>query len=83
MEIKIEHLNKNYGKQCALKDISLHIPVGMYGLLGENGAGKTTLMRILATLLEQSTGTVEINGIDIKRNQKNNRLSPTGIFCIS
>lgn len=38
MEIKIEHLNKNYGKQCALKDISLHIPVGMYGLLGENGA---------------------------------------------
>ena len=35
MEIKIEHLNKNYGKQCALKDISLHIPVGMYGLLGE------------------------------------------------
>ena len=70
MEIKIEHLNKNYGKQCALKDISLHIPVGMYGLLGENGAGKTTLMRILATLLEQSTGTVEINGIDIKRKKE-------------
>lgn len=70
MEIKIEHLSKNYGKQRALKDISLHIPVGMYGLLGENGAGKTTLMRILATLLEQSTGTVEINGIDIKRKKK-------------
>ena len=50
MEIKIEHLNKNYGKRSALKDISLHIPVGMYGLLGENGAGKTTLMRILATM---------------------------------
>ena len=31
MEIRIEHLNKKYGKQCALKDISLHIPVGMYG----------------------------------------------------
>ena len=54
----------------SLKDISLHIPVGMYGLLGENGAGKTTLMRILATLLEQSTGTVEINGIDIKRKKE-------------
>ena len=85
MEIKIEHLNKNYGKQSALKDISLHIPVGMYGLLGENGAGKTTLMRILATMLELSTGTVKINGIDIKqeRNPKNYRLSPTGILGIS
>lgn len=70
MEIKIKHLNKNYGKQSALKDISLHIPVGMYGLLGENGAGKTTLMRILATMLELSTGTVKINGIDIKNKKE-------------
>lgn len=70
MEIKIEHLNKNYGKRSALKDISLHIPVGMYGLLGENGAGKTTLMRILATMLETSTGTVQINGVDIKNKKE-------------
>ena len=34
-----------------LKDISLHIPIGMYGLLGENGAGKTTLMRILGYIV--------------------------------
>ena len=72
MEISIEHLNKNYGKQNVLKDISLHIPIGMYGMLGENGAGKTTLMRILATLSEPTTGMVEIN-----------RLSSTGIFDIS
>lgn len=45
MEIKIEHLNKNYGKRSALKDISLHIPVGMYGLLGENGAGDRVIIR--------------------------------------
>ena len=70
MEIKIEHLNKNYGKRSALKDISLHIPVGMYGLLGENGSGKTTLMRILATMLEASTGTVQINGVDIKNKKE-------------
>lgn len=70
MEIKIEHLNKNYGKQCVLKDISLNIPVGMYGLLGENGAGKTTLMRILATMLEATTGTIQVNGIDISNKKE-------------
>lgn len=70
MEIKIEHLNKNYGKHSILKDISLNIPVGMYGLLGENGAGKTTLMRILATMLEPSDGTIQINGIDIKNKKE-------------
>lgn len=66
MEIKIEHLNKKYGRHNVLKDVSLHIPVGMYGLLGENGAGKTTLMRMLATMLEASSGIIRINGIDIK-----------------
>ena len=64
------YLYSNTRKQSALKDISLHIPVGMYGLLGENGAGKTTLMRILATMLELSTGTVKINGIDIKNKKE-------------
>ena len=62
MEIIIENLNKKYGKQEVLKNVCLHIPVGMYGLLGENGAGKTTLMRILATILEPSAGTVKIIG---------------------
>lgn len=70
MEIKIEHLNKDYGKQRVLKDLSLHIPVGMYGLLGENGAGKTTLMRVLATLSEPTAGMVKINGMDIKRKKE-------------
>lgn len=66
MEINIEHLNKSYGKQKVLNDISLHIPVGMYGLLGENGAGKTTLMRILSTMLEPTSGNITMNNVDIK-----------------
>lgn len=70
MEIQIEHLTKCYGKQRILNDISLHIPAGMYGLLGENGAGKTTLMRILATLSEPTAGSVQINGLPIQNKRK-------------
>lgn len=70
MEIKMEHLSKSYGKQQVLHDICLHIPVGMYGLLGENGAGKTTLMRILATVSEPTSGTIKMNDVDIKDKKK-------------
>ncbi|MDF2544268.1 MAG: transporter ATP-binding protein [Herbinix sp.] len=64
-EIKIEHLNKYYGKKQALKDIDLTIPQGMFGLLGRNGAGKTTLMKVLATLLQKNEGQVTVCGIPI------------------
>ena len=49
----------------ALKGISLDQPAGVFGLLGPNGAGKTTLMKILATLLEPDSGTVQMNGADL------------------
>ena len=62
----IRDLKKTYpcGIQ-ALKGISLEIGPGMFGLLGPNGAGKTTLMKIVATLLEPDSGSVEMNGIDL------------------
>ena len=70
MEIKIEHLEKSYGKNKVLQDICLDIPVGMYGLLGENGAGKTTFMRILATVSEMTRGTIRIDNKDIKNKRE-------------
>ena len=74
MEIKIEHLNKTYGKRQILKDISLWIPAGIYGLLGKNGTGKSTLLRILSTLSEPDSGSVQINGIDISQKKEIRRI---------
>ena len=63
MALKIEHLSKTYPNGIrAVDDVSLSIPVGMFGLLGPNGAGKSTLMRILATLQEADSGTAVLEG---------------------
>ena len=70
MEIVIKNLSKNYGRKAALKNVSVTIHSGMYGLLGRNGAGKTSLMRILATLSVPSGGEVSMNGIPINETGK-------------
>ena len=48
----------------ALKSVSLEMSSGVLGMIGPNGAGKTTLLRILATLLEPSSGSVKLFGMD-------------------
>lgn len=63
--IVISHVDKYYGKKQALKDVSLTIGQGMFGLLGRNGAGKTTLMKTLATLHEKQAGEISVCGIPI------------------
>ncbi len=67
--IEINSLTKTYGFGLktvhALNDIDLQIGPGMFGLLGPNGAGKTTFMRILAGIVNRSTGSVQIAGQDI------------------
>ena len=66
MQLEITNLNKTYaGKVAALKDVSLTIGTGMFGLLGENGAGKSSLMRIIATLQDADSGAVRFNDIDV------------------
>lgn len=64
-KIIIKNLNKFYGKNQALFDVSLTIDKGMFGLLGRNGAGKTTLMKTVATLLQKKDGEISVCGIDI------------------
>jgi ABC-2 type transport system ATP-binding protein len=58
----------------ALKDVSFTIERGgTMGLLGPNGSGKTTLLKIVSTLLEPSSGSVTLNGIDIGKNPRKAR----------
>ena len=66
MPLRIENLFKRYpnGTQ-ALHDVSLEIPLGLFGLLGPNGAGKSTLMRTLATLQEADSGRAFLGDIDV------------------
>ena len=59
--VQIAHINKSFGAQQVLKDVSLSIPEGqVLGLLGPNGAGKSTLMKILIGLWRADSGTVSV-----------------------
>jgi ABC-type multidrug transport system ATPase subunit len=66
VQLTIRGLSKTYpnGTQ-AVKDVSLDVPQGMFGLLGRNGAGKSTLMRILATLQDPDAGSAQLGDIDV------------------
>nr|WP_302135217.1 ATP-binding cassette domain-containing protein [uncultured Schaedlerella sp.] len=70
MQIEITALKKSYGENAVLKDISLTIENGMYGLLGRNGAGKTTFMRILSTLLKPSAGKITFDHIPLEETKQ-------------
>ena len=73
MEIVIEarDLYKQYPSQKnhpAVAGLSLAIPQGqLYSLVGPDGAGKTTTLRILSTVMEQSSGSAHIMGFDVRR----------------
>ena len=67
--IETHKLTKFYGPLGALVELDLRIAQGeIFGFIGPNGAGKTTTMRILATLLEPTSGSAAINGLDVSRD---------------
>ncbi len=66
MVMNIPLIGKRRRPFKALRSVSFDIRTGMFGLLGPNGAGKSTLMRIITGILEQSYGTIWINGLDTR-----------------
>jgi ABC-type multidrug transport system ATPase subunit len=59
--ITATHLTRRFGAKTALEDISLRIEPGeLFGLIGPDGAGKTTFFRIVARVLEPTSGTVQV-----------------------
>lgn len=67
MELKIEHLCKQFKDKKAVDDASLTLTPGVWGLLGANGAGKTTLMRMIANVMTPTSGAVCYDGTDIRK----------------
>ena len=63
--LSVENITKKYGSFTALEDVSITFEKGVYALLSPNGAGKTTLIKMLATLLFPTSGTIRWEGQDI------------------
>ena len=63
--IRVEHLGKSFGEVHAVVDVSFQVARGeIFAFLGPNGAGKTTTIKMMTTLLDPTSGRVELDGID-------------------
>jgi ABC-type multidrug transport system ATPase subunit len=60
MNVEITNLTRRFGRTHAVAGVSLRIGTGVFGLLGPNGAGKTSLLRMMATVIEPSSGTLRL-----------------------
>ncbi len=67
--IRAEGLSKIFGRRKVLQDINFELEKGEFlTIIGPNGAGKTTLIKILATLVLPSSGSVSIDGFDLRKD---------------
>jgi ABC-2 type transport system ATP-binding protein len=79
--LQIQNLSRHFNDLVAVDNISFEIRQGeIFGLLGPNGAGKTTTLSMLATMLEPTSGSATVNGIDIRKDPDGVRKSIGIVF---
>lgn len=67
--IILKEVTKRFGKKIAVRQLSLEVNPGeIVGLVGPNGAGKTTTLRMLAGIIRATSGFIQVNGHDLKKN---------------
>jgi ABC-2 type transport system ATP-binding protein len=75
--IRVSNLVKSFGSFTAVNDISFDVPAGeIFAFLGPNGAGKTTTIKMLTTLLNPTSGSIELDGLNPlhRRNEARQRF---------
>lgn len=67
--VEVKNLKKRYGDKQAVNGVSFTVKKGeIFGILGPNGAGKTTTLEMMETLRPIDSGTVLIDGVDVKKD---------------
>lgn len=69
--LETKNLTKNYGSTIGLSNLTLSLEGGkIIGLLGSNGSGKTTLIKMIAGILQPTSGTITVNGLPVGTETK-------------
>lgn len=67
--LELDHLTKRFGDKVAVDDLTLRLEPGSFlGLLGRNGAGKSTTLKMIMGLLEPTSGSIRVLGLDLTRD---------------
>lgn len=79
--LEVKNLNKSFGKEKVLHDINMDIyPNEIVGFIGPNGAGKSTAMKCILSLIFPDSGTITVNGFDIKNDRIKALNSMAGVI---
>ncbi len=69
LAVELKNVSKHYNEIVAVNELNLNIKQGrIFGLLGPNGSGKSTTLKMLMGLVQPTSGSVNVLGIDVQKN---------------